>query len=242
MKTRFLSCAVLCLLAASAAAEETKVDSAKQTPGVIAADKPESEKQKLSYTFGYDVGLKIKNLIPDLDEAAFGQAVHDALTEKASRLNEAETQAVIAAFQKNRQEEMTKRAEANQKAGQDFLAANKKKKGVVTLPSGLQYKIIKSAKGDKPSATDSVVAHYRGTLLNGKEFDSSIKRGEPATFPVGGVIPGWQEVLQLMPVGSKWQVFIPAELAYGARGTDSGIGPHETLIFDIELLKINKGS
>lgn len=242
MKTRFLFCAVLCLLAASAAAEETKVDSTQQTPGAIAADKPESERQKLSYTFGYDVGQKIRNLIPDLDEAAFGQAVHDALTEKASRLSEAETQAVIAAFQKNRQEEMAKRAEANLKAGQDFLAANKKKKGVVTLPSGVQYKIIKSAKGDKPSAADSVVAHYRGTLINGKEFDSSIKRGEPATFPVGGVIPGWQEVLQLMPAGSKWQVYIPAELAYGMRGTDSGIGPNETLIFDIELLKINKGS
>ena len=114
--------------------------------------------------------------------------------------------------------------------------------GVVSLPSGLQYKIIKSAKGDKPTATDSVVAHYRGTLIDGKEFDSSIKRGEPATFPVSGVIAGWQQVLPLMSVGSKWQVFVPAELAYGARGAGGGIGPNEALIFEIELLKINKGS
>ena len=226
MKIQLLSYITLCLLA---------------TPAMSAdVAKLETDKQKLSYAFGYNVGQKIKNEISDLDEAAFGQAIHDAMTETASRLSSAETQTIVADFQKKRQEEIQKAGEKNLKDGKDFLAANKKKKGVVTLPSGLQYKIIKSAKGDKPTATDSVVAHYRGTLINGKEFDSSITRGEPATFPVAGVIPGWQEVLPLMPVGSKWQVFIPSELAYGARGPGGLIGPNETLIFEIELLKIVK--
>ena len=226
MKIQLLSYITLCLLA---------------TPAMSAdVAKLETDKQKLSYAFGYNVGQKIKNEISDLDEVAFGQAIHDAMTETASRLSPAETQTIVADFQKKRQEEIQKAGEKNLKDGKDFLAANKKKKGVVTLPSGLQYKIIKSAKGDKPTATDSVVAHYRGTLINGKEFDSSITRGEPATFPVAGVIPGWQEVLPLMPVGSKWQVFIPSELAYGARGPGGLIGPNETLIFEIELLKIVK--
>lgn len=226
MKIQLLSCITLCLLA---------------TPAMSAdVAKLETDKQKLSYAFGYNVGQKIKQEISDLDEAAFGQAIHDAMTETASRLSSAETQTIVADFQKKRQEEIQKAGEKNLKDGKEFLAANKKKKGVVTLPSGLQYKIIKSAKGDKPSASDSVVAHYRGTLINGKEFDSSITRGEPATFPVAGVIPGWQEVLPLMPVGSKWQVFIPSELAYGARGPGGLIGPNETLIFEIELLKITK--
>ena len=241
MKTRFLPSLALCLLTSYAMADGPKVDSAKPTQGAVEAGKLTSEQQKLSYAFGFNVGQKIRGEVPNLDEAAFNQALHDALTEKPSRLSEAETQAVVAAFQKKRQDEVTKIAETNLKAGQEFLAANKLKKGVVTLPSGLQYKIIKSAKGDKPTASDTVVTHYRGTLINGKEFDSSIKRGEPATFPLNGVIPGWQQVLPLMPVGSKWQVFIPADLAYGARGAGGGIGPNETLIFEIELLKINKG-
>lgn len=226
MKIQLLSYLTLCLFA---------------TP-VMAADvtKLETDKQKLSYAFGYNVGKSIKHELVDLDEAVFAQAVHDALTETASRLSNAETQAVVADFQKKRQEETQKLGEKNLQDGKNFLAANKKKKGVVTLPSGLQYKILKSAKGDKPTTTDSVVAHYRGTLINGKEFDSSLTRGEPATFPVTGVIPGWQEVLQLMPVGSKWQVFVPSELAYGARSPSGLIGPNETLIFEIELLKIAK--
>lgn len=226
MKTQLLSYITLCLLATPAMAADVA--------------KLETDKQKLSYAFGYNVGQKIKHEIADLDEAAFGQAIHDAMTETASRLSSAETQTIVADFQKKRQEEIQKAGEKNLKDGKEFLATNKKKKGVVTLPSGLQYKIIKSAKGDKPSTSDSVVAHYRGTLINGKEFDSSITRGEPATFPVAGVIPGWQEILPLMPVGSKWQVFIPSELAYGARGPGGLIGPNETLIFEIELLKIAK--
>jgi FKBP-type peptidyl-prolyl cis-trans isomerase FklB len=131
-------------------------------------------------------------------------------------------------------------AQANKKAGDDFLAANKTKPDVVTLTSGLQYKVLKEGTGPKPTATDQVKCNYRGTFINGKEFDSSDKHGGPATFPVNGVIKGWTEALQLMPVGSKWQLFIPSDMAYGARGAGGDIGPNETLIFEVELLSIEK--
>src|SRR5438309_9145950 len=133
---------------------------------------------------------------------------------------------------------MKQAGENNKKEGEAFLAANKSKPGVVTLPSGLQYKIVKPGTGPKPAATDTVVANYRGTLINGTEFDSSYKRGEPLTIPVSGVIKGWTEALQLMPVGSKWELYIPSDLAYGARGAGADIGPNSTLIFEIELLSI----
>ena len=131
---------------------------------------------------------------------------------------------------------------ANSKEGTAFLAANKSKEGVVTLPSGLQYKILKAGTGPKPTASDTVVCNYSGTLISGKEFDSSYKRGQPATFPVSGVIKGWTEALQLMPVGSKWQLFIPSDLAYGERGAGGDIGPDSTLIFEVELLSIQDKS
>ena len=128
--------------------------------------------------------------------------------------------------------------DSNKQAGEAFLAANKSKEGVVTLPSGLQYKILTQGSGPKPTAGDSVVCNYRGTLLDGTEFDSSYQRGQAATFPVGQVIKGWTEALQLMPVGSKWQLFIPSDLAYGSRGAGPSIGPNATLIFEVELLSI----
>ncbi len=131
-------------------------------------------------------------------------------------------------------------AETNKKEGEAFLAANKANGGVVVLPSGLQYKVLTQGTGPKPVASDTVVCNYRGTLIDGKEFDSSYKRGQPATFPVSGVIKGWTEALQLMPVGSKWQLFIPPDLAYGDRGASSDIGPGATLIFEVELLSIQK--
>ena len=124
------------------------------------------------------------------------------------------------------------------KKGEEFLAENETKEGVVALPSGLQYKVLQGGTGPKPTATDSVVCNYRGTLLDDTEFDSSYKRGQPATFPVTGVIKGWTEALQLMPVGSKWQLFVPSELAYGERGAGGQIGPNATLIFEVELLSI----
>src|SRR5271157_5536937 len=140
---------------------------------------------------------------------------------------------------KKQEEKKQQAGETNKKEGEAFLAANKAKERVVTLPSGLQYKILKEGTGPKPTAADTVVCNYRGTLINGTEFDSSIKRGQPATFPVTGVIKGWTEALQLMPVGSKWQLFIPSDLAYGDRGAAGGeIGPGATLIFDVELLSI----
>ena len=133
---------------------------------------------------------------------------------------------------------MAQAGEANKKEGDVFLAANKTKEGVVTLPSGLQYKILKAGTGAKPTASDTVICNYKGTLIDGKEFDSSYKRGQPATFPVGQVIKGWTEALQIMPVGSKWELFIPSELAYGPRGPSPDIGPNATLIFEVELLSI----
>jgi FKBP-type peptidyl-prolyl cis-trans isomerase FklB len=136
------------------------------------------------------------------------------------------------------QAKRSEESDANKKTGEEFLAANKSKDGVVALPSGLQYKILTAGTGAKPTASDSVECNYRGTLINGTEFDSSSKHGGPATFPVSGVIKGWTEALQLMPVGSKWQLFVPSDLAYGERGAGGDIGPNETLIFEVELLSI----
>jgi FKBP-type peptidyl-prolyl cis-trans isomerase FklB len=143
-----------------------------------------------------------------------------------------------AAAQKNQEAKMAQAGDANKKEGDAFLAANKAKDGVVTLPSGLQYKILTAGTGAKPTAADTVICNYKGTLINGKEFDASSKHGGPATFPVSGVIKGWTEALQLMPVGSKWQLFIPPDLAYGQRGAGGDIGPGATLIFEVELVSI----
>jgi len=166
----------------------------------------------------------------------------DALTGGKTLLTDDEARAALTAAQAEvrakQQEKMQQASAENKKEGDAFLAANKAKDDVVTLPSGLQYKILTAGTGPKPAASDTVVCNYRGTLINGTEFDSSYKRGQPATFPVGGVIKGWTEALQLMPVGSKWQLFIPADLAYGDRGAGADIGPGATLIFEVELLSI----
>jgi FKBP-type peptidyl-prolyl cis-trans isomerase len=172
------------------------------------------------------------------------QGLKDAMTGAKMRLTEQEAQAVLQEVQtelrKAQQEKAEKASAANKTEGEAFLAANKAKEGVVTLPSGLQYKILKEGTGPKPAATDTVVCNYKGTLINGTEFDSSYKRGQPSTFPVAGVIKGWTEALQLMPVGSKWQLFVPSNLAYGERGTGADIGPHATLIFEVELMSIQE--
>ena len=169
-----------------------------------------------------------KQSVP-VDPAILARGLKDGLTGGKTLLTDEEAQAAITAVQnemrKKQQEKMQEAAAANKKEGDAFLAANKGKEGVVTLPSGLQYKILKEGTGPKPTASDTVVCNYRGTLINGTEFDSSYKRGQPATFPVSGVIKGWTEALQLMPVGSKWQLFIPSDLAYGDRGAGAGIGP-----------------
>jgi FKBP-type peptidyl-prolyl cis-trans isomerase FklB len=170
------------------------------------------------------------------------RGLKDALAGGKTAMTEDQARAALMVVQneirKKQEEQMQLAGEAGKKEGEAFLAANKAKDGVVALPSGLQYKILTAGTGPKPTTSDSVVCNYRGTLINGTEFDSSYKRGEPATFPVSGVIKGWTEALQLMPVGSKWQLFVPSDLAYGERSPDPSIGPNSTLIFEVELLSI----
>jgi FKBP-type peptidyl-prolyl cis-trans isomerase FklB len=182
-----------------------------------------------------------KQSVP-FDPAIMARGMKDGLAGSKTLLTDQEAQAVLDEVRKDMQQKqqakMQQASEGNKKEGDAFLAANKGKEGVVTLPSGLQYKILTAGTGPKPSTSDSVVCNYRGTLINGTEFDSSYKRGQPATFPVTGVIKGWTEALQLMPVGSKWQLFVPADLAYGDRSPTADIGPGATLIFEIELLSI----
>ena len=199
-------------------------------------------KDKASYAIGVNIGRGLHRDSVDVDPNILIQGLKDALAGGKLLLSDDEAKAALTALQadvnKRQQEKMQVVGDANKKEGEEFLAANKAKDGVVTLPSGLQYKILKQGTGPKPAASDSVVCNYRGTLINGTEFDSSYKRGQPATFGVSQVIHGWTEALQLMPVGSKWQLFIPAEMAYGPRGAGADIGPNATLIFEVELLSI----
>jgi FKBP-type peptidyl-prolyl cis-trans isomerase FklB len=205
-----------------------------------------TQKDKFSYALGMNQGKRIadslnKQSVP-FDPAILARGMKDGLAGSKTLLTEQEAQAVLDEVRKDMQQKqqakMQQASAGNKKEGDAFLAANKGKDGVVTLPSGLQYKILTAGTGPKPSTSDSVVCNYRGTLINGTEFDSSYKRGQPATFPVTGVIKGWTEALQLMPVGSKWQLYIPPDLAYGDRGAGADIGPGATLIFEIELLSI----
>lgn len=201
-----------------------------------------TQKDKVSYIIGRDMGSNLKNESVEIDADIFMKGFKDALSGNKSVLSDDEIQAVKTAFKEERmkkhEEEVKKVAEQNKKDGEAFLAENKKKEGVITLPSGLQYKVIKEGDGQTPEKTDTVTVNYRGTLIDGTEFDSSYKRNEPSTFPVKGIIPGWQEALQLMKTGSKWQLFVPAGLAYGEQGAGNAIGPNTTLIFEIELLSI----
>jgi len=205
-----------------------------------------TQKDKISYLIGRDAGSNLKKQSIDVDPDIFMRGFRDELSGNKSSLSDDETRETMAAFKeemmKKHQEELKKVTEKNKKEGEAFLAENKKKEGVVTLPSGLQYKVIKEGDGQTPKETDTVTVNYRGTLLDGTEFDSSYKRNEPATFPVKGVIPGWQEALQLMKTGSKWQLFVPAGLAYAERGAGNVISPNSTLIFEVELLSIGEPS
>ena len=199
-----------------------------------------TDKQKASYGIGMDIGKNFKESFPDVDVEALVRGFRDALAGTKPTVDEKELATVMTAFQqemmKKRGEKSAALGEKNQKEGEAFLAENKKKEGVVTLPSGLQYKVIKEGTGPKPTPKDTVDCNYRGTLIDGKEFDSSYKRGSSAKFVLGQVIPGWIEGLQLMSVGSKYEFFIPSNLAYGERGAGADIGPGATLIFEIELL------
>ena len=199
-------------------------------------------KEKASYAMGMNFGAGLRKQSIDIDPAILARGLRDAFSNGKTLLTEDEARAILTQLQsdlRKKQQDLAQQAgDANKKEGIAFLAANKTKDGIVTLPSGLQYKVLQAGAGPKPAPTDTVVCNYRGTLLDTTEFDSSYKRGQPATFPVNGVIKGWTEALQLMPVGSKWQLFIPAELAYGERGAGGQIGPNATLIFEVELLSI----
>ena len=202
-----------------------------------------TKKDKVSYAIGVNVGKGMQQESLEIDPDIFAKGLKDGMTGAKMAMPDEEMRQVMTAFQKEMAEKQAVKvkaiAEKNKKEGETFLAANKKKDGVKTLPSGLQYKVIKEGTGQTPKSTDAVTTNYRGTLIDGTEFDSSYRRGQPAKFPVSGVIPGWTEALQLMKVGSTWQLFIPSNLAYGERGAGNIIGPNATLIFDIELISIN---
>ena len=232
------------------AAKKPAAAPAAKTPAPLTLTTP---KDKTSYAIGLSVGKNIGKGVQeqslDIDQAILLRGMKDGLAGGKSLLTDEEVAAVLTELQKEarlkqeetrkKQEEIAKaQGEVNKKLGAAFLAENKTKEGVMTLPSGLQYKILQPGTGAKPTAADTVVCNYRGTLIDGKEFDSSYKRGQPATFPVGQVIKGWTEALQLMPVGSKWQLFLPPDLAYGERSAGPDITPNSTLIFEVELVSI----
>ena len=230
MILRLIAVALFVLVAGSAAAQETPT--------------LKDQKEKISYIIGRDIGTNFKRQSIDIDPDILGRGIKDGLSGAKPLLSEQEAKEVLAAFEKvmkGKQEESRKAiGEKNKKEGEVFLAENKAKEGVKTAPSGLQYKVIKPGTGKKPQATDTVTVNYRGTLVDGTEFDSSYRRGKPATFPVSGVIPGWTEALQLMEEGAKWQIIIPSKLAYGEQGAGQMIGPNATLIFEVELISIQE--
>ncbi|HXN94020.1 MAG TPA: FKBP-type peptidyl-prolyl cis-trans isomerase [Candidatus Acidoferrales bacterium] len=225
--------------AQKAPAAKTGLPTKPRTPSVLTL---KTQKDKVSYALGMNLGTNLHKETVEVDPAIVLRGLKDALASGKMLLTEDEARAVLTQLQTEvrgkQQEKMKVAGEMNKKESVEFLAANKAKDGVVTLPSGLQYKILTAGTGPKPTASDTVVCNYRGTLISGTEFDSSYKRGQPASFPVNGVIKGWTEALQLMPVGSKWQLFVPSELGYGDRGAGADIGPGATLIFEVELLSI----
>ena len=203
-----------------------------------------SEVDKLSYSIGVDLGKNLKKQDITIAPAAMTQGLQDGLNNGPLLMTEQEMKEVLVSFQKKLLEKQTaafnEKANANKAKGEAFLKDNKAKPGIVTLPSGLQYKVLTQGTGVKPKADDTVVVDYTGRLIDGQVFDSTSKTGKPATFKVSQVIPGWTEVLQLMPAGSTWEVYIPAHLAYGPRSVGGPIGPNETLLFNIHLLSVKK--
>jgi len=223
-------------------------DAATATPATktTAAAGLTSEQDKISYSIGVDLGRNLKQQDIAITDDLFVQGLHDGMTGEPKLMNKDQIVDTLKKLQKQiadrREANFKKTAEDNKKKGETFLTDNKAKPGVITLASGLQYKVLDEGKGASPKATDIVTVHYKGTLIDGTEFDSSYKRGVPATFPLNGVIPGWVEALQLMKAGGKWQIFIPANLAYGEQGAGPEIGPNETLIFEVSLLSFKPGT
>ncbi len=200
------------------------------------ADKFNTQAEKFAYSLGLSVASNLLTSgVKSLDVAVFADAVQDAFNGNLPKISPEEANRILQEYMAQLQDN---ESQQNQNAGKVFLEANKNEEGITVLPSGLQYKVLKEGEGDMPKATDQVKCHYHGTLIDGTVFDSSVERGQPAVFPVNGVIQGWVEALQLMSVGSKWKLFIPSELAYGSRGAGAKIGPDSTLIFDVELLEI----
>jgi FKBP-type peptidyl-prolyl cis-trans isomerase len=230
------------------AAAPSKTDPEAATPKPAAATTSptaeptiQSRKDKISYAFGVDLGRDLRNQKNDLNVDLLLQALKDSLAEKPLLMTDDEVTATLKqleAEQKQDYEHARKMiAEKNRRAGEAFFSENAKKEGVVTLPSGLQYKIVKKGDGKTPTLDDKVVCQYKGTLLDGTEFDSSEKRGHAVTLPVKGIMPGWTQALQMMPAGSKWQLYIPPQLAYGEKIVN-GIGPNAMLIFEVEVVSI----
>ncbi|MEO8439616.1 MAG: FKBP-type peptidyl-prolyl cis-trans isomerase [Spartobacteria bacterium] len=243
MKKSFVILATSIALVSFASAAETELkDQASPTPAAAASGPFKDQKEKVSYSIGLDIGTTLKRQLIDVNAELLNKGIKDGLSGAKPMMDEEATKETMATFQKDMmaKQAAAKKAtgEKNDVEGKKFLEENKKKEGVKTTASGLQYKALKEGSGKTPKATDSVKVNYRGTTIDGTEFDSSYKRGQPATFPVNRVIKGWTEALQLMKVGSKYQVFVPADLAYGERGAGSDIGPNAVLIFDVELLDI----
>jgi FKBP-type peptidyl-prolyl cis-trans isomerase FklB len=204
----------------------------------VYAAKVETDLEKISYTLGVVFGENVNRQGMELDTPAFLQAIEDVLSSSELKISKDDMQVIMQEFQKAEQERQNNQAGNNKTNGEKYLADNKTKEGVTETASGLQYKVITAGTGKKPSSSNKVLVHYRGTLIDGTEFDSSYARGEPVELGVGQVIKGWQETLPLMAVGSKWQIVVPSELGYGARGAGGAIGPNATLLFDIELIEI----
>jgi len=203
-----------------------------------------NEKDRLSYAIGMDIGNGLQRQNIDLNPEIVAQGIWDSLSGGKTLLTEQEYRDTMTAFKeemsKKQMAQMQEFSEKNKKDGENFLAENKTKDGVTTLPSGLQYKVIQAGTGKTPKASDTVTVNYKGTLIDGTEFDSSYRRGQPASFPVKGVIPGWTEALQLMKEGAKWELYIPSNLAYGERGAGRNIAPNSTLIFEVELISVKE--
>ncbi|WP_354625005.1 FKBP-type peptidyl-prolyl cis-trans isomerase [Psychromonas sp. MME2] len=198
-----------------------------------------TQEQQVSYGIGLQMGEQLaSNPFEGLDISAVSQGLKDAFAGLESKVSQADLQAAFQVISERMQAVEAEQAKVLGAAGEAFLAENAKKEGVVVTESGLQYEVISAGEGEKPTAASTVRVHYHGSLIDGTVFDSSVERGQPAEFPVGGVIAGWTEALQLMPVGAKYRLAIPADLAYGARGAGAAIGPHSTLVFDVELLEI----
>jgi FKBP-type peptidyl-prolyl cis-trans isomerase FklB len=230
MKAYLIAGFCVLLMASSAVAQENSV--------------LKNDKEKISYSIGVEIGSTLKKQALDIEPEVLVRGIKDALAGAKPLMTEEEVIETLTSFKKDfiaKKQELTKQlGEKNKQEGAAFLAGNQKKEGVKTLPSGLQYRVIKSGSGKKPKSDDTVTTHYRGTLIDGTEFDSSYRRGKPVTFPVNQVIPGWTEALQLMEEGAKWELFIPSNLAYGEKGAGNEIGPNATLIFEVELISVQE--